>query len=240
MHTWSHVPCLLLSKPFIVGPVITTLRYTPYSPYVQLLFYLSLWPSASSSAICALLSLSSRETFDPYTMSAADRASQCSALRLKLGEDKVSEPNTILFAQCQNSYYAQQERELSPNCVVRPAHSSDVALVVKTVSLLNLSGSQAKLAIRGGGHSPNPGSANINNGITMHMRSMNAVTVSSDRSIVSMGAGALWSEAYPMLDAMGLSISGGRLSNVGVAGLTLGGTATLYRGLLYYDIELWA
>ena len=59
----------------------------------------------------------------------------------------------------------------------------------------------------------------------MNMRSMNAVTVSSDRFIISIGAGALCSEAYPMLDTMGLSTSGGRLSNVGVARLTLGGTA---------------
>jgi FAD/FMN-containing dehydrogenase len=170
-------------------------------------------------------------------MSAANRASQCSTLRLSLGEDKVFEPNTTLYAQCQNSYYAQQERDLSPNCVVRPAHSSDVALVVKKISLLNLAGSQTKLAIRGGGHSPNPGSANINNGVTMDMRSMNTVTVSSDRSIVSIGAGALWSEAYPMLDALGLSISGGRLSNVGVAGLTLGGTAKLCGSILYHNID---
>ncbi len=170
-------------------------------------------------------------------MSAANRASQCSILRSSLGEDKVSEPNTTLYAQCQNSYYAQQERELSPTCVVWPADSSDVALVVETVSRLNLSGSQTKLAIRGGGHSPNPGSANINDGITMDMRSMNTVAVSSDRSIVSIGAGALWSEAYPMLDAMRLSISGGRLSNVGVAGLTLGGIVNPYGSVLYHNVD---
>ena len=171
-------------------------------------------------------------------MSAANRTSQCSTLRSSLGEDKVSEVNETIYVQCQNSYYARQEQELSPNCVVRPAHSSDVARVVKTVSLLNLSTSPTKLAIRGGGHSPNPGSANINNGITMDMRSMNAVTISSDKSIVSIGAGALWSEAYPMLDAMGLSISGGRLSNVGVAGLTLGGTVNHYRSILYHHINI--
>ena len=160
-------------------------------------------------------------------MAATNMASQCSALNLMLGENKVSAPNSTLYNQSQSSYYAQQEQELSPGCVVRPTSSFDVAMVVKTVSLLNLLGSGTKLAIRGGGHSPVLGSANINNGVTLDMRSMNSIAVSPDKSVISIGAGALWSDAYPILDSMGLSISGGRLSNVGVAGLTLGGSSDL-------------
>ena len=52
---------------------------------------------------------------------------------------------------------------------------------------------------------------------------MNQVTVNAEKTLVSIGGGAKWGEVYPVLDAMGLATSGGRVSDVGVGGLSSGG-----------------
>ncbi len=67
------------------------------------------------------------------------------------------------------------------------------------------------------------GAANIQNGVTIDLSAMNTVTVSEDQQITSVGAGARWQDLYPKLDALNLAVSGGRVNDVGVAGLTLGG-----------------
>lgn len=115
---------------------------------------------------------------------------------------------------------------------MRPESSLDVSLVIKGVGLLNLLGIHTKLAVRGGGHDPNAGSANIEGGVTLDMRAMNKVSLDESNMMVSIGPGALWQDVYPLLDAKNLSAAGGRLSNVGVAGLTLG-------GLFLTMVRLW-
>ena len=71
------------------------------------------------------------------------------------------------------------------------------------------------------------GAANIQHGVTIDLGLMNAVNVNDDRKITRVGPGARWADVYSKLDAMGLSVVGGRVSDVGVAGLTLGGIVTL-------------
>ena len=67
------------------------------------------------------------------------------------------------------------------------------------------------------------GSANIANGVTIDLGALNSVSVSSDHSITSVGGGARWESVYLKLDAMELAVSGGRVADVGVGGLTTGG-----------------
>ena len=67
------------------------------------------------------------------------------------------------------------------------------------------------------------GAANIQSGVTIDLSAMNAVTVSRDWRTTFVGAGARWQDVYLKLDAMKLAVSGGRVNDVGVGGLTLGG-----------------
>jgi len=80
-------------------------------------------------------------------------------------------------------------------------------------------------AVRGGGHMSWAGAANIQNGVTIDLSAMNTVSVSEDNSITSVGGGARWQDVYFKLDTMNLAVSGGRVNDVGVGGLTLGGTS---------------
>ncbi|KAG8527849.1 uncharacterized protein KY384_006765 [Bacidia gigantensis] len=75
-----------------------------------------------------------------------------------------------------------------------------------------------KFAIRGGGHMWWAGAANIQDGVTIDLSSLNETRLSSDRKILALGAGTRWIDAYRVLDPMGLSITGGRVWKVGVWG----------------------
>ena len=59
--------------------------------------------------------------------------------------------------------------------------------------------------------------------MTIDMTKLDSVSVSEDHTVAHVGAGASWLHVYAYLDALSLSVAGGRNGAVGVAGLTLGG-----------------
>lgn len=146
---------------------------------------------------------------------------QCAALSFALG-DKVSYPISTAYKNSTSSYFSAFENELHPNCVISPTKTKDVAIIFSTLKRLARV-AKVQLAVRGGGHTPFAGSANINGGVTVDMRSMRGIDVSQDHKLTSIGAGERWGNVYRKLDAMGLSVNGGRVSKPGVAGLTTGG-----------------
>jgi FAD/FMN-containing dehydrogenase len=70
---------------------------------------------------------------------------------------------------------------------------------------------------------PAAGFANINGGVTIDMTALSSVKINDDHTVVSIGSGATWLDVYTYLDALGLSVAGGRNGAVGVGGLMLGG-----------------
>lgn len=151
------------------------------------------------------------------------RSLPCAALSLFLAE-KVSYPASTVYVQSSSSYWSKQEESLVPSCIVTPAHTDDVVTVVRILTLWNKVGlQQVNFAIRGGGHTPWAGSANIDRGVTIDLRSLNEVAVNEDKTIASVGAGATWGEVYQKMDSLGLAVIGGRGSSIGVGGLLTGG-----------------
>lgn len=147
---------------------------------------------------------------------------QCTALSLALPK-KVAYPSSTTYSSSSSSYWSTQEESLSPSCIVTPISPTDVVTVIKTLNLLNKGGSGCKFAVRGGGHTPWAGSANINGGVTIDMRSVSDVSISADRSVASVGAGAIWGDVYRRMDALNLTVVGGRGSSIGIGGLLTGG-----------------
>jgi FAD/FMN-containing dehydrogenase len=78
------------------------------------------------------------------------------------------------------------------------------------------------------------GSSNIENGVTIDLTNINSIQVSDDLSTTKVGPGVKLGDLYETLDGMGLSVISGRDSNVGVAGLTLGGTISPYEKRCYH------
>jgi FAD/FMN-containing dehydrogenase len=95
--------------------------------------------------------------------------------------------------------------------------------VMKVISFL-----QTPFAVRSGGHSPNPDFSSIgSNGVLISTSNLNAITVSPDNSVASIGPGQRWGAVYEALDPYGVSVVGGRIPEVGVAGLILGGNSKI-------------
>ncbi|KAL9636720.1 MAG: hypothetical protein Q9204_002144 [Flavoplaca sp. TL-2023a] len=140
---------------------------------------------------------------------------------------KVFLPPSPQYTETDSSYFAAFENELSPACVVRPANAADVSAIVKIVG--SSSWHATPLAIKGGGHTPWAGAANIDNGVTIDLRHLTGVHVNSQTGLATLGAGERWTIVYEQLGAQGLAVAGGRVSKVGVAGLITGG------GLSYFS-----
>ena len=139
-------------------------------------------------------------------------------------EGKVWKQGNLAYDSSIASYWSAQEEKLYPSCVIIPTNSEDVSIVVKALASANLlANDQLQFAVRSGGHDPAPGSANINRGVTIDLSKINEVVVNANETITSIGPGATWGKVYSYLDAIGLSVSGGRVSGVGVGGLTTGG-----------------
>jgi len=89
---------------------------------------------------------------------------------------------------------------------------------------------QIQFSIRSGGHSPNPGWSNIGQyGLLIDLQKINQVTVSTDKTVASLGPGGRWGDVYATLDPYEVSVVGGRIPQVGVGGLILGGMVSLLK-----------
>lgn len=87
-------------------------------------------------------------------------------------------------------------------------------------------GKKAKFAVRSGGHSVVPGAANINGGVLIDMVNFNSVEYDANNKVATVGSGLRWKEVYTALDPYNVTVAGGRVLEVGVGGLVLGGESS--------------
>lgn len=159
----------------------------------------------------------------------------CKALALALPDSVTLRQDGSAYTNSTNVYWAQQENETLPECIVRPKHVQQLCATVRILKRefesLGQHNAEAHakglFAVRSGGHSPVSGAASIEGGIVIDMSSFCDVTLSEDRSTVVIGTGAKWGKVSQVLDEKGLAVIGGRNAAVGVGGLTLGGTFVL-------------
>ena len=107
---------------------------------------------------------------------------------------------------------------------MQPASAQEVSTIIRVLNkdqYENVDG--CKFAIRSGGHTSWGGAANIQGGVTIDLSNLKQVDVSQDGKMVSVGPGNRWGEVYSKIQPLGLAVSGGRWSNVGVGGLLTGG-----------------
>lgn len=156
----------------------------------------------------------------------------CTELSSLLPE-KVSYPGSLYYNASVSSYFFVEQRQ-SPACIVTPTTAEDVAEIVKAV------GPQAtyQLALRSGGHSPNPGFSNTDDGVTIDLRGLDQITPQETTSdVISIGTGALWIDVYNALEPLNRTVVGARDASVGVGGFLTGGelsnkTSTPFRHCL--------
>ena len=138
---------------------------------------------------------------------------------------RIYQPSSAPYNDSLKSYFSKQEEEVSPAGILQPQSVNELAETMKILSAVNVeSNYNAAFAIRGGGHAPPAGSANIESGLTIDLRRLDDVYLTEDKSEVVAGAGTLWGDVYSHLEPAGLTLPGARVEEAGVSGLTLGGT----------------
>ncbi|ROV86748.1 hypothetical protein VMCG_10914 [Cytospora schulzeri] len=105
----------------------------------------------------------------------------------------------------------------SPTCIYVPTANDGVATALKIVKYTN-----TQFAVRGGGHSPNPNFANINNGLLISMDGFKHLHYDAATETQRSGFGNRWGDIYKYLAQYERIIVAGRTADVGL-GYTLGG-----------------
>ncbi|KAI0404734.1 putative oxidoreductase [Xylaria palmicola] len=156
-------------------------------------------------------------------------AATCCAALAALFPNITSFPSSQTYNASVSSYSYLQAASLRPDCVISPETTEDVARAVRLLTHRSPSladgGEEGAcpFAIRSGGHASKANAANIDGGVTFDLRRLNSVSVDPSWSTASVGVGNTWGAVYAELDAMNLSVNGGRVASVGVGGLSLGG-----------------
>ncbi|KAG6161586.1 hypothetical protein E4U11_003316 [Claviceps purpurea] len=132
-------------------------------------------------------------------------------------------PGSTLYNLEEQQYWSQQQSSTLPACRLAPESASGVSLAVLTARV-----TRCAFAVKGGGHASFKGASNIQGGLTIDLRALNQTVVAADRREVSVGAGNVWVRVYEALKPMGLGVIGGRVSAIGVGGLTLGGGMSFF------------
>ncbi|MEJ8826150.1 FAD-binding oxidoreductase [Variovorax humicola] len=100
------------------------------------------------------------------------------------------------------------------------AHCNSAAQVAEAIRFGRAEGLQ--IAVRGGGHNY-AGNSCCDDGLMIHLGTMNSVVVDPVKRRAVCGGGATWGDLDAATQAHGLATPGGFISHTGIGGLTLGG-----------------
>ncbi|KAM7192416.1 bifunctional solanapyrone synthase [Naviculisporaceae sp. PSN 640] len=164
--------------------------------------------------ICGLALFCSAEKIKKPTPSTV-----CSDFSSILPTENVLFPDDAAYNSTTASYWFVNQKIQKPTCIVKPRNAANVSSVIKLLR----KAPNVKFAIKSGGHAMNAEFSNIDGGITVDLSLLNDVKVQNDGITVSIGTGATWGDVYPVLDARGRSLNGGRSESTGVGGFLSGG-----------------
>ncbi|KAI1390546.1 putative FAD-binding oxidoreductase [Hypoxylon trugodes] len=148
--------------------------------------------------------------------SASQDHAVCNHIKSQLGNDIVSPTESTYEALSTENW--SQTVWAKPSCIIQPTNADQLSHVVSTVVDWGV-----EFAVRSGGHSVVPGAANINGGVLIDLANFNTVEYNADQQVAVVGSGLRWKEVYTSLDQYNVTVVGGRVLDVGVGGLTLGG-----------------
>ncbi|RYP10040.1 hypothetical protein DL765_008239 [Monosporascus sp. GIB2] len=140
----------------------------------------------------------------------------CQAAQESLGAEQVDNPPV-------NQTLVNENWSLTcvstPHCIILPRDTNDVAKSIKIIRYFKI-----KFAVRSGGHSPNPGWSSVGqDGMLLDLQRLNQVSLSSDKTVCSLGPGGRWGDVVAKLGAQNATVVGARNPLVGVGGYILGG-----------------
>lgn len=159
-----------------------------------------------------------------HSMTKTDQATngQCELLGQLLPQREIL-PSDSQYFKVKDFYWSAQQAAVSPQCFVQPGSAEDVSTIIKVAER-----AECPFAVKSGGHAAFAGASNIQDGITIDLQLLNEITVSEDRTTTRIGPGNRWVDVYSRLDAKNLMVVGGRVAEIGVGGLMLGGGISFF------------
>lgn len=130
----------------------------------------------------------------------------------------VDMPKSEDYEAEQVKYWSAACTALRPDCIVAPKTAKEMSHVVKTIR-----SSDVNFAVKSGGHSANSYHASIEDGILVSTQNLNQIDYDPETENAVVGPGLRWGEVAETLQSLERVVVGGRLGNVGVGGLILGG-----------------
>ncbi|KAI9838087.1 MAG: hypothetical protein M1819_006242 [Sarea resinae] len=138
----------------------------------------------------------------------------------------VTPRGSFLYHQFRSAFWAQQQGEVAPYCIFRPLHISQLP-----VALLLSRLAECPFALKSGGHAGFAGASSIDDGMTIDLGGLKSISLSEDKKVACIGTGNTWYDVYTALEEHNLAVVGGRVSGVGVGGLTLGGGVSFFSNM---------
>jgi FAD/FMN-containing dehydrogenase len=134
-------------------------------------------------------------------------------LRSAVGGEVIT-PDDVSYDEARKVWNGMIDRH--PALVVRCTSTDDVVAAVNFGRENDL-----LVSVRGGAHST-PGYSTCDGGIVIDLGPMNSVEVDSDARTARAAGGAQWGHVDAATQEHGLAVTGGRVSDTGIGGLTLG------------------
>ncbi|KAK6074294.1 FAD binding domain-containing protein [Seiridium cupressi] len=131
----------------------------------------------------------------------------------KISDNLLVNRGTEKYDGIVNSYFSELERELKPEAFLVP---DSVPLVAAIVVALKPFAKGLQLAICGSGQQATPSVANVQNGLTIHLRKLRGVQIDEERRIVSIAAGEQMGKVYEVVMRAGYGVVGNRHSSGGI------------------------
>jgi hypothetical protein len=162
------------------------------------------------------------ELFRPASLETAYKA--CREIQALTGDRVVYQRNqnradNKKYEKENKRYWSQASADLKPACIAFPTSTQNV---VKVVQIL-LQNPSVRYAVKSGGHMPNPTFNSVDGGVLIAFSSMAQTFYDPKNQLAYIQPGARWGEVIKALEPYGVAVVGGRLADVGVAGLLLGG-----------------
>ncbi|KAM0717763.1 hypothetical protein Q7P37_006095 [Cladosporium fusiforme] len=149
----------------------------------------------------------------------------CESLHIIYGNNLI-EPESTSYNAFAANFWSSIQGNRKPACVFKAPTKASVSVAVLLSRV-----TRCRFAARSGGHAAFEDASNIQGGVTISFEKLNDISISSDRSIVTLGPGNDWQRVYSYLAEYDLTAIGGRFGDIGVGGLTTGGGISFWSNL---------
>ncbi|ETI29173.1 hypothetical protein G647_01626 [Cladophialophora carrionii CBS 160.54] len=150
----------------------------------------------------------------------------CDSLKILFGGSSLIKQNDASYNAFTEGYWSVQQGSVDPFCIFKPSNAASISIAILISRL-----TQCPFAAKSGGHAAFAGASNIQGGITISLERLDTVQLSGNKKTVDVGPGNVWFDVYTALQPSGVTVIGGRVSGIGVGGLTTGGGISFFSNI---------